>query len=59
VSKISALKIIKIYESISNSQSIMLGMLFDVGPFLFTSMHILLVQFSQVVQKQTFGEVVK
>jgi len=37
-------KIIKIYRSFFELQSIMLGMFFDL--FLFISMHILLVQFS-------------
>jgi len=57
VSKMFAPKIIKIYQSFVKLQSIMLGMFFDV--FLFVSTHILLVHFSQVVQKQTLGEVVK
>jgi len=39
-----ALRIIKIYQSFFKSQTIMLGMLFDV--FLFNLMHISLVQFS-------------
>jgi len=49
-------KIINIYQFFFKSQTIMLGMLFDV--FLFILTHILLVYFSLGVQKQTLGEVV-
>jgi len=48
-------KIVKICQSFFKSQSVMLGMFFDVFSFILT--HILLVVFPQVVQKQTLGEV--
>jgi len=51
--KIFAPKIIKIYPSFFTSQSIILGMLFDV--FLFISTHISLVQFSSGSAKADVG----
>jgi len=47
-------KITKICQSFFKSQSLTLGMLFDV--FLFISTYILMFCFPQVVQKQTMGE---
>ena len=55
MSKMFVPKIIKICHFFFKSQSIMLGMLFDV--FSFISTHISSVLFSHVVQKQTLDEV--
>jgi len=46
----------KTYQSFFKSQTIMLGMLSGVLLFILT--HISLIYFPQVVQRQTFGEVV-